>query len=99
MNTNCEMIRLPEARITEEGGKLQLYVDLPGVAEKDLELSLAQGLLTVRGRGREETCFERQFRLGEELDPDSISAVLKHGVLKLEVGKRHLTRRIPVQAG
>jgi HSP20 family molecular chaperone IbpA len=97
MITNGETILLPDARIAEADGKLQLYVDLPGVAEKDLELTLERGLLSIRGRGQAH--YEREFRLGEELDPDSIQAVLKNGVLKLELGKRDLARRVPVQAG
>ncbi|MBK7645168.1 MAG: Hsp20/alpha crystallin family protein [Planctomycetes bacterium] len=94
MNTNCQTIETPAARIAEAGGKLQIYVDLPGVSEKELELTLEQGLLKVAAPG-----YERQFRLGEELDSDSISATLELGVLKLELGKRDLSRRIQIQAG
>lgn len=97
MNTNCQTIHVPAARIADESGKLRIYVDLPGVPEKELVLSFEKGLLTVRGG--EAQCFERQFRLGEELDPESITATLKHGVLSIEIGRRDLARRIQVQAG
>lgn len=108
-----EPVYVPVTRIAEESGKLQLLIDLPGVAEKDLALSLDKNLLTVRARmalagveGRkpgwsefQPGTFEREFRLGEELDPATIQAVLKHGVLRIEFAKRDLVRRIPVRAG
>lgn len=97
MNTNGQTIHVPAARIDSESDKLRIYVDLPGVQSKDLEITFEQGLLSVRGGG--EQPFERQFRLGEELDPESITAALKHGVLTLELARRELARRIPVQAG
>jgi HSP20 family protein len=97
MNTNRMTIHVPPARIDSESGKLRIYVDLPGVQPKDFELSFEQGLLTVRGG--ETQRFERQFQLGEELDPESITATLKHGVLSIEIGRRELARRIQVQAG
>lgn len=111
--TNGEPVYTPNARILEDSGKLVLLVDLPGVGEPELELSLDANVLTLRARmnlaapadqepawsefrpGR----FEREFRLGEELDPASIQAVLKNGVLRIELARRETTRRIPVSAG
>ena len=83
------------------------------MAERDLELTLAQNLLTLRGRMTvppvegldpawsefQPGSFERQFRLAEELDPATLQAVRKDGVLRIEIGKRDLLKRIPVRPG
>jgi len=97
MKANCETIRIPTARVAEDSGRLHIYVDLPGVPEKELELRLEEGLLSVRGGAKQ--CFEQQFRLGEDLDPESIQAVLKLGVLTIDIERRDLSRRVPVRTG
>lgn len=112
-DARSEPVYVPNARIAEDSGKLVLFVDLPGVDEKELELSLDKNVLSLRARmhlavpanlqpawsefqpGR----FEREFRLGEELDPASVQAVLKNGVLRIELARRETTQRIPVRAG
>jgi HSP20 family protein len=76
--------------------------DLPGVAEKDLDLSRTGNRLTVSGKRESEhedkgdnyyVCersygsFSRSFTLPEGIDGDHIQASLKNGVLSLIVPK------------
>ena len=79
-----------------------ITMELPGVSEKDIDISVHDGVVTVKGEKtaeREETgdtwffaerqygAFSRTFRLPADADSDNISADLKDGVLTLTVGK------------
>jgi HSP20 family protein len=90
-----------EVKETKEGYLFK--ADLPGVKEKDLEISLTANRLTVGGRREEESrteeerwfCYERSygtfsrsFTLPEGIDADSVRAELKEGVLTLSISKK-----------
>ena len=77
-----------------------ISMELPGVGEEDVELTVADGLVTVRGEKRtEETrkgdtwyfserqygAFRRSFRLPEDADEDKVTAEMKDGVLRISV--------------
>jgi len=79
-----------------------ITMELPGVAEKDIDISIHDGVVTVRGEKsaeREEKgdtwffaerqygAFSRTFRLPADADGDNIKADLKDGVLRLSVPK------------
>jgi len=83
-------------------GAYTITMELPGVAEKDIDISVHDGVVTVRGEKtaeREEKgdtwffaerqygSFSRTFRLPSDADGDNISADLKDGVLTLAVPK------------
>ncbi len=73
--------------------------DLPGVSREDLDVSVENGLLTIRGRTHhavpgdaiyreyELANFFRQFELSDKVDQNKITAELKHGVLTLNLPK------------
>ena len=78
-------------------------IDLPGVEEKDVDISVKEQTLTISGkREREETdegedycacersygSFSRSFTLPHSADLESVSAELKNGVLSVSVGKK-----------
>ena len=78
-------------------------LDLPGIEQKDLDISVKEGVLTISGkREREETkeddnycacersygSFSRSFTLPRSADVDSVTAELKNGVLTVSVGKK-----------
>ncbi len=92
----------PEVDVTEKEGELRVCVELPGVDEKDIDLSLSEDALTVRGekkaekeekeRGRhyvERTygAFERRIPLPCEIAPDKANASFKNGVLTVTLPK------------
>lgn len=93
---------------TKEG--LTVVADLPGVEQGNLDVRVADGLLTLQARtahlapgiplAREYELlnFYRQFELPEAVDPEKIRAELKHGVLSLHLPKKEKAkpRQVPV---
>ncbi len=102
----------PNFDIANTEGAYVLTGDIPGVAQKDLEVRVEDGVLRVRGeRGRAasggqlhrkeryEGAFERRFRLPEDVQEDAIKASYKRGVLTLELPRQEpvdTSRLIPV---
>ncbi|GAA0289953.1 Hsp20/alpha crystallin family protein [Rhodovulum strictum] len=90
-----------EASVDDDGYSIRM--ELPGVAEKDVKVSLADGVVTVRGEKqssreekgetwyfseREYGSFSRSFRLPPDADAGAVKADLKDGVLTVSVGKK-----------
>jgi HSP20 family protein len=86
--------------LAETKNGLELTVELPGLDEKDVEVSISDGLLTVRGEKRFETeeedknyrfvergygSFSRSVELPPGVKADDIKASLNKGVLKVTV--------------
>ncbi len=89
-----------EASTSDNG--YTIAVELPGVEEKDIDLSVDGGVVTVKGEkktSREEKgetwyfserqygSFSRSFRLPPDADEGKVSADLKDGVLTISVPK------------
>ena len=99
--------------VKETDKAIEVHAELPGVDEKDVQLELADNVLTIKGEKRSEHgagdgqrwhesrhgSFERAFRLGEPLDAERISAELKNGVLTVTMPKAEEAkpRRIEVK--
>ena len=97
---------LPEApsfEVSETDDEFRIKAELPGMDEKDVEVSLEGDLLTVRGekkREREEKRrsyhlsevsygeFSRAMRLPEGVDAERAKAQFKRGVLTLTIPKK-----------
>ena|SRR5690606_3460787 len=92
----------PPVDILETADEVVLRADLPGVSEKDVDISLEKGVLTLRAKGAEtlETegmrelqqeyvsgDYERAFSLSDEIDQENIRASVKNGVLTLRLPK------------
>jgi HSP20 family protein len=88
--------------IVETDEALKITAELPGVDEKDIEVTLDGDVLTIRGEKkaeREETkaqyrlkerswgSFERSVAVPFQADPDSVKASFAKGVLSLVVPK------------
>lgn len=82
-------------------GHVYLTADVPGFAESDLDLQFEDGKLWIRGERRladdhpkfdhnERSFgrFERMVRLSDVVDPSTIDAELKNGVLTITLSKR-----------
>ena len=93
----------PAFEVKETNESFVLKADLPGVEEKDLDIAVHNGVLTVSGsRGSEERkegesyvlyerqygSFSRSFALPEMADGERIEAALTNGVLTLTIAKR-----------
>ena len=94
----------PHVEISETDNEVKLVAELPGTEEKDVELTLNEGMLTLKGEKKAETNgavyserwhgqFERTVQLGPDVDPDKINAEFKNGVLTVTVGKRPEAQR------
>lgn len=96
----------PSVDIREDNTKYTVMADLPGVQEKDLEVTLENNVLTIKGIrqfnknedsknfSRHERFFGqfyRRFTLPESVDSSKIQAVCKHGVLELTIPKKAAT--------
>jgi len=81
----------------------RISMELPGVEEKDIDIAVHEGVVTVKGQKsseREEKgetwffserqfgSFSRSFRLPADAAGDDIAAHLKDGVLMLSVPRR-----------
>ena len=101
------------ASLWEEEGRWCVEVDLPGVRQDDLDITLEKNALRVaaqRHSPQEDRKFwhqersygriERLITLPETVDPEGISAELKDGVLHLTLAKKPESqpRKIAVKA-
>ena len=91
----------PSARIEDAGDHFVLKVDVPGVNEKDINVDLHDGVLTVsahrsleapqkfetRRRERADSSFARSYVLGDKVDPEKTMAEIKDGVLTVSIAK------------
>jgi HSP20 family protein len=93
----------PAFEVKETTDSFVLRADLPGVEEKDLDIAVHNGVLTVSGsRAAEERkegesyvlyerqygSFSRSFALPDMADGERIDAALTNGVLTLTIGKK-----------
>lgn len=106
---------LPPVDVVEDEGGITLYADLPGVPRERLQVHVDGEVLVIDGeialempKQLEATHVEvslpryrRVFSLSKELDPERLSAEMKHGVLTLRIQKAEHAkpRRIAVEAG
>jgi HSP20 family protein len=95
------------------GDNFIVNLDLPGVRREDIDLTVERNVVSVRARRepmREEGdeviiderfygAFARQLFLGENLDPDGLSADLMDGVLTLTVPVREESKPRKVRLG
>lgn len=96
----------PPVDVHEEGEKIVLKVEAPGVDEKDLRVTYEDGMLTITGERqferREERnyhrieraygTFTRSFSLPRSVDAGRIAANYRNGVLEIEIPKREESR-------
>ena len=100
---NQEREWMPAVDIHEEDNCYMLTADIPGVNRKDVEITLEEGVLTVKGERKSDTeiveegyrrreriqgRFVRQFNLPETVDTANISAKAEDGVLKIVIPKQ-----------
>jgi HSP20 family protein len=93
---------VPAVDIIEKDKAYEITAELPGMEEKDIEVSVANGTLTIKGekqevkeekkkdyylRERHFGSFERCFRVPEGVDVNTIAANFKKGVLTVTLPK------------
>jgi HSP20 family protein len=97
---------VPDVNIYEFDDCLKLWADMPGVKEKDVSVTLKDGVLTIVGQVATDIYtglrpmyteynignYYREFVLNENIDESKIKATLRNGVLELELPKKEEAR-------
>jgi HSP20 family protein len=89
----------PKLEVSDTDKTLTISAELPGMTEKDVQIEIAKGVLTIRGEKKDERkdegkhftersygAFERQIPL-EDVDEDKAEASFKNGVLTISLPK------------
>ena len=103
---------VPAVDVVETDAAYEIKADLPGMEEKDVEVKLANGGLTIKGEKQGETeekqkdyylherhfgAFERSFRMPDGVDADKIQASFKNGVLTGTLPKTEAAQAAPTK--
>ena len=93
----------PPVDVYEDEHNITLKIDVPGIDEKDIDVSIENNTLTVRGERtlekeekeenfqrveRQYGSFTRSFTLPNSVDPEQVSADYNKGVLKIRIAKK-----------
>ncbi len=88
--------------VTETDTAIEVTAELPGLDEKDVEISVADDVLTIRGEKKVEKdekknnyrlversygLFERSIVLPSGIDTSKVKAKMTKGVLRVEIPK------------
>ena len=93
---------MPAAEVAESDGEVTVKIEVPGVEKDQIQLTVSDDVLTVRGETRKQSeekkknyyreeirygAFQRTVPLPVEVDGAKASAELKNGVLKVTLPK------------
>ncbi len=93
---------LPQLDVTSSEGSYTMRLELPGVAPEDVNIKVADNVLTVSGEKKLESVdgtqthvqertfgtFSRSLTLPEDADMESIRAFARNGILSVEIPRR-----------
>lgn len=97
----------PSVDITEDENSFRLLADIPGVKPDDIDVSMDNGVLTIKGERKTEEktekenfrrverqygMFYRRFTLPETANADKIEARSENGVLKITIPKQEVAQ-------
>jgi HSP20 family protein len=98
---------MPEVDVTETDKEFRVTAELPGMDDKDIEVTSFNGGLTIKGEKREEReeergdyyhserqfgVFERMVPLPSDVNADKAKASFKKGILKIVLPKTEEAR-------
>ena len=98
---------IPQVDIAETDAAYEMTAELPGLTEKDFELTVADGMLVLRGEKRQQSAtdkadvmvserrygaFQRSFRLPPSVEHARIEARFEKGVLTVRLPKSESAR-------
>lgn len=97
----------PAVDIKEDDKSFTLLADIPGVEPKDIEVTMDNNVLTIKGERQSEKkteeenykrverqygAFYRRFTLPDSADAEAIDARSEHGVLKVTIPKKEVAQ-------
>jgi HSP20 family protein len=101
--SRAEVMTVPELDVRESADAVTVEAELPGVDEKDVSVTLANGVLTIKGEKKQESekkaenyhvtersfgSFERSILLPDTIDEAKVEAKFDKGVLKVSAAKK-----------
>lgn len=106
----------PPIDLEERDQEFILTAELPGLRPEDIDLEIEGENLTLRGEKKEDHetregeryfyerrygSFVRRITLPQAVDPDQVRAHFEHGILRVTMPKRELTRgkRVQIEGG
>jgi HSP20 family protein len=96
-------VTVPDLDVRENATSIAIEAELPGVDEKDVTVTLTNGLLTIKGEKKQEKeertdnyyvaersfgSFARSIRLPDTVDEGRVEAKFDKGVLKITAAKK-----------
>ena len=96
----------PNVDVADTGKEIRVTVEVPGMSEKDIDVSVTKDSLTIRGEKKDETeeknasyhrmervygFFSRTIPLPVEVNVDAAKADYKNGVLAINIPKTEKT--------
>ena len=93
---------IPVVDILEADGQVEIRAEMPGLSEQDVQVSVTDDVLTLKGEKTQESenkdqkyhrversygRFQRSFTLPANLTPEDIKAKFAHGVLTVSIPK------------
>jgi HSP20 family protein len=94
---------MPAVDVVETEKAYEVTADLPGMDEKNIEVKVVDGVLTIKGEKQQEKeekkkdyylqersfgLYQRSFELPEGVDTDKIEASFRKGVLTVTLPKK-----------
>jgi HSP20 family protein len=94
---------VPDMDVSETDQEVLVKAEMPGIMPKDLEITLANGMLSISGNKQEEEekkgenyylcerrfgSFKRNIALPENIDADKITAESDNGVVMIRIAKK-----------
>ena len=94
--------------ISETDSAYRISIELPGCEDKNLDVSVANGTVSIRGEKKQESketaeqylstgrkygSFQQTFRIPEDADVEKITATYKNGVLELVMPKNESAKK------
>jgi HSP20 family protein len=98
-----EGVTVPDLDVRDNTNSIVVEAELPGVDEKDVSVTLANGVLTIKGEKKQEKeekaenyhlsersfgSFERSIRLPDTVDDAKVEAKFDKGVLTVTAAKK-----------
>ncbi len=99
---SAEEVAVPSVDMVDRGDEILVSMEMPGVEKDNIDVSIQEDTLTVKGTIKKETeekeenyikrertysSFERALRLPVKVNPEKIKAVLKNGILYIHLPK------------
>jgi HSP20 family protein len=105
---------LPPVNVYEDEHNIVITAEVPGVEEKDLDITVENNVLTISGERKMESevkkenfqrierrygRFSRSFTLPPTVDPENVNAEFNNGVLKITLNKKEEAKPKQIKIG